>query len=174
MGDQRGETGEIVNYIIQRKLNSTAEGDRSLLTMGGKMVTQAQYETIWNSNLARKTRWTLVNVAEGLVALCCLASSKEIPALNSRVSHCTEFKCNFWISASPECQVDCWANSRIRAVPLCLAGKVQKQHLKLYGSMYCTYHLQYIHTQSYIYELCEPYLLHNAIDGVFLPRSPVP
>ena len=46
MGDQRGETGEIVNYIIQRKLNSTAEGDRSLLTMGGKMVTQAQCETI--------------------------------------------------------------------------------------------------------------------------------
>ena len=154
MGDQRGETGEIVNYIIQRKLNSTAEGDRSLLTMGGKMVTQAQCETIWNPNLARKTRWTLVNVAEGLVALCCLASSKEIPALNSRVSHCTEFKCNFWISASPECQVDCWANSRIRAVPLCLVGKVQKQHLKLYGSMYCTYHLHtYTITYIYIYNL---------------------
>ena len=26
----------------------------------------------------------------------------------------------------------------------------------------------------YIYMSCEPYLLHNAIDGVFLPRSPVP
>ena len=25
----------------------------------------------------------------------------------------------------------------------------------------------------YIYMNCEPYLLHNAIDGVFLPRSPV-
>ena len=24
------------------------------------------------------------------------------------------------------------------------------------------------------YVSCEPYLLHNAIDGVFLPRSPVP
>ena len=31
---------------------------------------------------------------------------------------------------------------------------------------------QYIYI--YLYMSCEPYLLHNAIDGVFLPRSPVP
>ena len=36
----------------------------------------------------------------------------------------------------------------------------------------CVCALYYIYI--YIYMSCEPYLLHNAIDGVFLPRSPVP
>ena len=51
------------------------------------------------------------------------------------------------------------------------SSKKSTTYICIYIIPYIIYNIHYI----YIYYMsCEPYLLHNAIGGVFLPRSPVP
>ena len=61
MGDQRGETGEIVNYIIQRKLNSTAEGDREFTNHGGE---NGDTGSMWNHMKPQPGQENKVNTCE--------------------------------------------------------------------------------------------------------------